>query len=76
MAAQRSDAQGDRRPVRIVEMIEARGLRDVEGRPLREGRTPAEHLRPDDIEYKACPYSGSRSGKPMNTSALRQMGAH
>lgn len=57
-------------------MIEARGLRDVEGRPLREGRTPPEHLRADDIEYKVCPYTGSRSGKPMNASALRQMGAH
>jgi hypothetical protein len=62
--------------MRIVEMIEARGLRDIEGRPLREGRTPAELLRPDDIEYKTCPYSGSRNGKPMNASALRQMGAH
>jgi hypothetical protein len=62
--------------VKIVEMIEARGLRDVEDRPLREGRTPAELVRPDDIEYKACPYSGTRSGKPMNASALRQMGAH
>jgi hypothetical protein len=60
----------------IVEMIEARGLRDVEGRPLREGRTPAELLREGDIEYKTCPYSGSRLGKPMNASALRQMGAH
>jgi hypothetical protein len=62
--------------MRIVQMIESRGLRDVEGRPLREGRTPPELLKPDDIEYKTCPYSGSRSGKPMNASALRQMGAH
>jgi len=62
--------------MRIVQMIEERGLRDVEGRPLREGRTPKELLEPDDIEYKTCPYTGSRSGKPMNASALRQMGAH
>lgn len=62
--------------MRIVRMIEERGLRDVEGRPLREGRTPKELLKPDDIEYKTCPYSGSRHGKPMNASALRQMGAH
>jgi hypothetical protein len=62
--------------MRIVRMIEERGLRDVEGRPLREGRTPKDLLRDDDIEYKICPYSGSRNGKPMNASALRQMGAH
>lgn len=57
-------------------MIESAGLRDVEDRPLREGRTPREFLRADDIEYKTCPYSGTRNGKPMNASALRQMGAH
>jgi hypothetical protein len=62
--------------MRVVRMIEERGLRDVEGRPLREGRTLPELLRQGDIEYKTCPYSGSRSGKPMNASALRQMGAH
>jgi hypothetical protein len=62
--------------MRVVRMIEERGLRDVEGRPLREGRTPADLLRDGDIEYKTCPYSGSRNGKPMNASALRQMGAH
>jgi len=57
-------------------MIESAGLRDVEDRPLREGRTPREFLRESDIEYKTCPYSGGRNGKPMNASALRQMGAH
>lgn len=57
-------------------MIEERGLRDVEGRPLREGRTPPALLREHDLEYKPCPYAGSRHGKPMNASALRQMGAH
>ena len=62
--------------MRIVRMIEERGLRDVEDRPLREGRTPKDLLRDGDIEYKTCPYSGSRHGKPMNASALRQMGAH
>ncbi len=50
--------------------------RDVEGRPLREGRTPAEHLRAGDIEYRRCPFSGQRYGKPMNASALRQTSAH
>lgn len=58
-------------------MVEERFHRDDEGRPLREGRTPAEHLRPDDIEYKACPFSGSRAvGLPMNVSALKQISAH
>ena len=58
-------------------MVEERFHRDDEGRPLREGRTPAEYLRPDDIEYKACPFSGSRAvGLPMNVSALRQISAH
>ncbi len=62
----------------VARMIEERWHRDVEDRPLREGRTPSEFLRDGDIEYKACPYSGSRLGhaNPMNVSALRQMGAH
>jgi len=58
-------------------MVEEQFHRDDEGRPLREGRTPPELLRPDDIEYKACPFAGSRAvGLPMNVSALRQTSAH
>ncbi len=60
----------------LLRMIEERFHRDVEDRPIREGRTPAEHLRAGDIDYKTCPYSGSRTGKPMNVSALRQTSAH
>jgi hypothetical protein len=62
----------------VVRMVEERHHRDEEGRPLREGRTPAEHLRPGEIEYRACPYAGSRqtAGRPMNVSALRQTSAH
>lgn len=62
--------------LRVVRMIEERFHRDVEDRPIREGRTPPEFLREGDIEYKTCPYSGSRLGKPMNASALRQAGVH
>src|SRR5688572_18472589 len=59
-------------------MIEEQFHRDDEARPLREGRTPAEHLREADIEYKPCPYAGSRRehALPMNVSALHQMSAH
>jgi len=59
-------------------MVEERFHRDDEGRPLREGRTPAEYLAADDIEYRPCPYPGSRQagGRPMNVSALRQTSAH
>ena len=62
----------------VVRMIEEQFHRDVEGRPIREGRTPAEYLREGDIEYRTCPYEGSRHmhANPMNVSALRQMGAH
>jgi hypothetical protein len=62
--------------LRVVRMIEERFHRDVEDRPIREGRTPPEFLRDGDIEYKTCPYAGSRLGKPMNASALRQAGVH
>jgi hypothetical protein len=59
-------------------MVEERFHRDDEGRPLREGRTPPEHLRPQEIEYRPCPYPGSRQvpGNAMNVSALRQTSAH
>ncbi|HEY0483143.1 MAG TPA: hypothetical protein VGD37_36730 [Kofleriaceae bacterium] len=59
-------------------MVEERFHRDDEGRPLREGRTPPELLAPGEIEYRPCPYPGSRqaSGRPMNVSALRQTSAH
>ena len=60
----------------MIRMVEEQFHRDVEGRPLRESRTPAADLRPDDIEYKTCPYSGTRQGQPMNVSALRQVSAH
>jgi hypothetical protein len=62
----------------ISRLVSERFHRDDEGRPLREGRTPKELLRPDDIEYKTCPYAGSRHqhANPMNVSALRQTSAH
>ena len=60
----------------VLRMVEERFHRDVEGRPIREGRTPREYLRDGDLEYKACPYSGMRHGRPMNAAALRQTGAH
>ncbi len=64
--------------LRVLRMVEEQFHRDVEDRPIREGRTPAEHLRAGDIEYKTCPYAGSRHQheNPMNVSALRQTGAH
>ena len=63
--------------LRVVRMVEEQFHRDVEGRPIREGRTPPEFLRPSDIEFKQCPYTGSRHlhANPMNVSALRQMSA-
>jgi hypothetical protein len=59
-------------------MVEERFHRDEEGRPLREGRTPAEYLRPGEVEYRPCPYPGSRqvTNNAMNVSALRQTSAH
>jgi hypothetical protein len=57
-------------------MVAEQHHRDADDdRPLREGRTPPELVRPGDIEYRTCPYAGSRLGKPMNVSALKQMGA-
>ena len=62
----------------VVRMVEERFHRDEEDRPLREGRTPPEYRRPEEIEYRPCPYPGSRqvAGRPMNVSALRQTSAH
>jgi hypothetical protein len=64
--------------LRVIRMIEERFHRDVEDRPIREGRTPPEFLREGDLEYKTCPYSGGRHQhkNPMNVSALRQASAH
>jgi hypothetical protein len=63
-------------PLLVLRMVEEQHHRDADdGRPVREGRTPPELLRPGDIEYRTCPYTGSRLGKPMNVSALKQMGA-
>lgn len=61
----------------VLRMLAEQFHRDVDGRPLREGRTPPEFQRPGEIEYKACPYPGSRqaTGLPMNVSALRQTSA-
>ncbi|HEY6035758.1 MAG TPA: hypothetical protein VIV58_15895 [Kofleriaceae bacterium] len=63
---------------RVVRMVTESFHRDEEGRPLRESRTPAEFLKPGDIEHKKCPYHGSRQfhEKPMNVGALRQTSAH
>ena len=62
----------------VLRLVEERFHRDVEGRPIREGRTPPELLRPGEIEYRTCPYEGSRKHhpNPMNVSALKQTGAH
>lgn len=59
-------------------MVEERFHRDDDDRPLREGRTPAEYLGPGEIDYRPCPYPGSRQvpNNPMNVSALRQTSAH
>ena len=63
--------------MRLLRLVEERHHRDADGRPIREGRTPPEHLRPDDIEYKHCHYAGSRHlANPMNVSALRQTSEH
>jgi hypothetical protein len=63
--------------MRVLRLVEERHHRDAEGRPIREGRTPREHLRDGDIEYKQCHYAGSRHlANPMNVSALRQSSEH
>lgn len=64
--------------LRVLRMVEEQFHRDVEDRPIREGRTPRAYLREGDIEYRTCPYTGSRHqhANPMNVSALRQTGAH
>ncbi|MCW5803990.1 MAG: hypothetical protein KIT31_16570 [Deltaproteobacteria bacterium] len=62
----------------VLRMVREQHHRDDEGRPVREGRTPKEHLRADEIEYKSCPFAGTRylHANPMNVSALRQTSAH
>lgn len=62
----------------ILRMIEEQAHRDDEDRLIREGRTPKAFIRPGEIEYKTCPYPGSRFQHecPMNVSALRQMSGH
>jgi hypothetical protein len=64
--------------VLVLRMVEEQFHRDDEGRPIREGRTPPALLREGEIEYRQCPYPGSRylDPRPMNVSALRQTSAH
>ncbi len=63
-------------PLLVLRMVEEQFHRDADDdRPIREARTPPELLRPGEIEYRACPYAGSRLGQPMNASALKQTGA-
>lgn len=63
-------------PLLVLRMVEEQFHRDADDdRPLREGRTPPALLRPGEIERRACPYAGSRLGRPMNVSALKQTGA-
>jgi len=63
-------------PLRVLRMVEEQFHRDADDdRPIREARTPAALLRPGEIEYRTCPYAGSRLGQPMNVSALKQTGA-
>jgi hypothetical protein len=64
--------------VLVLRMVEERFHRDAEGRPIREGRTPPELLGEGEIEYRPCPYPGTRylNERPMNVSALRQTSAH
>lgn len=62
-------------PLLVLRMVEEQFHRDADDdRPIRESRTPPELLRPGEIEYRTCPYAGSRLGQPMNVSALKQMG--
>lgn len=60
----------------LLRMLEERHHRDADDRPLCEVRTPPEHLRPGDLIHRACPYPGSRHGRPMNVAALAQMSSH
>jgi len=48
-------------------------LFDDEGRPLGEGNAPEEKLRGVELQWFTCKYAGSRHGRPMNVSGLRQM---
>jgi hypothetical protein len=59
----------------VIRLVTERFHRDADGRPIREGRTPPEFRRDGEIEYRTCVYPGSRHGKPMNVSALKQTGA-
>jgi len=62
-------------------MVSEQHHRDEEGRLLRESRAPADCILPGEIEYKPCPYGGSRAvlppspPLPMNVSALRATSA-
>jgi hypothetical protein len=62
----------------VLRMVQEQFHRDTDDRPIREGRTPSELVRPGEIEYRQCPYAGSRymNARPMNVSALRQTSAH
>ncbi|MEZ4271263.1 MAG: hypothetical protein R3C68_07475 [Myxococcota bacterium] len=51
-------------------------MRDVDGRPLGEGKAPPNARRGVPFERRDCPYPGHRRGLPMNVSALKHMRTH
>lgn len=64
-------------PITILDLLGTnQTVFDVEGRPLNELRAPEAQRRGVPFVIKTCPYVGTRKGKMMNVSALRQAHAH
>ncbi len=53
-------------------------FRDTDGRPLGEGKLPADAVLDVPMERRTCPYADSRAAhaRPMNVSALQQVRRH
>jgi hypothetical protein len=60
----------------LARLFALNNVQDTSGRPLGELRASLKTRKHVAMHTKVCPYTGSRQGRPMNVSALKQVRDH